>query len=125
MAPLNLDGVFAVPPLSRHAGGGIDFDAAEQIARHIEQGGISRFLYGGNAFLYHASLGEFEALAEWLSGFPPGRWPIPRPRLVPAPLQDSKRPRRHPKRPLTAVEEESISQCLPASLTQDIHHHRK
>ena len=77
MAALNLDGIFAVPPLSRHTGGGIDFEAAEQIARHIEEGGISRFLYGGNAFLYHASLGEFEALAEWLSGFPPGRWPIP------------------------------------------------
>src|SRR6186997_3175664 len=77
MAPLNLDGVFAVPPLSRHAGGGIDFDAAEQIARHIEQGGISRFLYGGNAFLYHASLGEFEALAEWLSSFAAPRQPIP------------------------------------------------
>jgi dihydrodipicolinate synthase/N-acetylneuraminate lyase len=78
MAPVNLDGVFAVPPLPRRADGrGIDFDAAERVARHIEQGGISRFLYGGNAFLYHASLGEFEALAEWLSGFPAARWPIP------------------------------------------------
>ena len=77
MAPVDLDGVFAVPPLPRRAGGGIDFDAAERVAAHIEQGGISRFLYGGNAFLYHASLGDFEALADWLSGFPAARWPIP------------------------------------------------
>ena len=78
MAALNLDGVFAVPPLPRLADGrGIDFEAAEVVAKHIEQGGITRFLYGGNAFLYHASLGDFEALADWLSGFSRDRWPIP------------------------------------------------
>lgn len=79
MAGLSLDGVFAVPPLPRRAGQqrSLDFDAAERVARHIEAGGITRFLYGGNAFLYHASLGEFEALAGWLAQFPASRWPIP------------------------------------------------
>lgn len=74
-----LDGVYAVPPLPRHADPrrALNFNAAECIARNIEAGGITRFLYGGNAFLYHASLDEFAALTEWLSSFPASRWPIP------------------------------------------------
>jgi dihydrodipicolinate synthase/N-acetylneuraminate lyase len=75
----DLAGVFAVPPLPRHAGRGgrINFDAAECVARHIEAGGISRYLYGGNAFLYHVALDEYEALVDWLAGFGSGRWAIP------------------------------------------------
>jgi dihydrodipicolinate synthase/N-acetylneuraminate lyase len=74
-----LDGVYAVPPLPRHGDPRrtLNLDAAECIARHIEAGGITRFLYGGNAFLYHASLDEFAALADWLAAFPASRWPIP------------------------------------------------
>lgn len=74
-----LNGVFAVPPLPRKADARrtLDFDAAESVARHIEAGGITRFLYGGNAFLYHASLDECRALGEWLSGFAASRWAIP------------------------------------------------
>ena len=74
-----LDGVYAVPPLPRHADPrrALNLNAAECIARNIEAGGITRFLYGGNAFLYHASLDEFAALTEWLSSFPASRWPIP------------------------------------------------
>jgi dihydrodipicolinate synthase/N-acetylneuraminate lyase len=79
MAALNLDGVFAVPPLPRcrDAKRTLDLDAAEDVARHIEAGGITRFLYGGNAFLYHATLGEFEMLAGWLASFAAPRVPIP------------------------------------------------
>ncbi len=81
MATVNPDlhGVFAVPPLPRKADArrSLNLDAAECVARHIEAGGITRFLYGGNAFLYHASLDDFEALVDWLSGFPATRWPIP------------------------------------------------
>ncbi len=75
----SLNGVFAVPPLPRRtdARRSLNLDAAECVARHIEAGGITRFLYGGNAFLYHASLDEFQALVEWLSAFPATRWPIP------------------------------------------------
>ena len=71
--------LFAVPPLPRRArtDRSIDFDAAEKVAAHIESGGITHLLYGGNAFLYHASLGEFEELAGWLAGLPPSRVPIP------------------------------------------------
>jgi dihydrodipicolinate synthase/N-acetylneuraminate lyase len=79
MTPLTLDAVFSVPPLPRRADAKrtLDLDAAEQIARHIESGGITRFLYGGNAFLYHATLGEFEMLAGWLASFAESRVPIP------------------------------------------------
>lgn len=75
----DVNGVFAVPPLPRKhdARRTLDFESAERVAKHIETGGITRFLYGGNAFLYHASLDEFAALVDWLAGFPSGRWPIP------------------------------------------------
>lgn len=79
MASLTLDAVFSVPPLPRRdtPSRELDLDAAERIARHIEAGGITHFLYGGNAFLYHASLAEFETLTGWLAGFPSSRMPIP------------------------------------------------
>lgn len=74
-----LAGVFAVPPLPRRTGPRrtIDFDAAESVAQHIEDGGITRYLYGGNAFLYHITLDEYETLLGWLDGFDASRWPIP------------------------------------------------
>ena len=77
--PEDLHGVFSVPPLPRTASSkrGIDFDAAERVASHIAAGGITRFLYGGNAFLYHVSLAEYEALLDWLADFPATRWAIP------------------------------------------------
>jgi dihydrodipicolinate synthase/N-acetylneuraminate lyase len=75
----DLWGVYAVPPLPRKADNrrSLDLDAAERVARHIADGGITRFLYGGNAFLYHISLAEYEMLVDWLAGFAAPRWPIP------------------------------------------------
>lgn len=75
----DLAGVFAVPPLPRRtdARRSLNLDAAECVARHIEAGGITRYLYGGNAFLYHITLDDYEALLDWLSGFADTRWPIP------------------------------------------------
>ena len=80
--PLALDdvwGVYSVPPLPRKNDSQrtLDFDAAEQLAAHIHRGGITKFLYGGNAFLYHVTLNEFEALLDWLNGFAADRMPIP------------------------------------------------
>ena len=82
MADISLDdlrGVFAVPPLPRHddARRTLNFDASELVARRIETGGITRYLYGGNAFLHHITLGEYEALLGWLAAFPAPRWAIP------------------------------------------------
>jgi dihydrodipicolinate synthase/N-acetylneuraminate lyase len=82
MKPLKSDdlrGVFAVPPLARlnHSKRSIDFDQNDRIVKHIVSGGISRLLYGGNAFLYHATLSEFESLLEWLSSLSEQLWLIP------------------------------------------------
>lgn len=76
---ITLDTVFAVPPLPRRPGARrtIDTDAAEQIARYIEAGGITHLLYGGNAFLYHATAEDFDTLAGWLASMPATRVPIP------------------------------------------------
>jgi dihydrodipicolinate synthase/N-acetylneuraminate lyase len=68
---LDLRGVFAVPPLARksNAHQEIDFEQNNLIVNHIRRGGISRLLYGGNAFLYHLTLAEYEQLIEWLSDY--------------------------------------------------------
>jgi dihydrodipicolinate synthase/N-acetylneuraminate lyase len=75
----DLKGVFSVPPLprKRDARRSLDFDAAECIVRHIEAGGVTRFVFGGNAFLYHVTLDEYETLLDWLTGLAPSRWAIP------------------------------------------------
>jgi dihydrodipicolinate synthase/N-acetylneuraminate lyase len=76
---MNLAEVFAVPPLPRKADArrSIDLEAAEAVAAHIEAGGITHLLYGGNAFLYHATNDDFETLAGWLARMPSTRVPIP------------------------------------------------
>jgi dihydrodipicolinate synthase/N-acetylneuraminate lyase len=76
----SLDGVFAVPPLARKPGRAraIDFEQNSLIVRYIAKGGISRFIYGGNAFLYHLTLDEYEQLLEWRAEIQrDGLWIIP------------------------------------------------
>lgn len=75
----DLRGVFSVPPLARKddARRSIDFEQNDLIVKHIASGGITRFLYGGNAFLYHVTLAEYSALLEWLSSFTGEHWAIP------------------------------------------------
>jgi dihydrodipicolinate synthase/N-acetylneuraminate lyase len=75
----NLAGVFAVPPLARRQDPQrtLDFEQNTLIARHIIDGGIRRLLYGGNAFLYHISLAEFDQVLDWLSDLPEDVWAIP------------------------------------------------
>ena len=60
-----------MPPLARSddAQRSLDLEQNNLIVRHIVNGGITRFIYGGNAFLYHVTLAEYEQLLEWLSGF--------------------------------------------------------
>ena len=56
----------------------IDFEESSRIVRHIAKGGISRFIYGGNAFLYHLTLDEYEQLLAWQAAFKEdGLWFIP------------------------------------------------
>jgi dihydrodipicolinate synthase/N-acetylneuraminate lyase len=75
----DLQGVFPVPPLARASERGrrIDFAENDRLVRHMAAGGMTRFLYGGNAFLYHMTLSEYEELLDWLSGFPDGALAIP------------------------------------------------
>ncbi|MGH9841917.1 MAG: dihydrodipicolinate synthase family protein [Blastocatellia bacterium] len=75
----DLRGVFPVPPLARkkNARRELDFAENDRLVRHMASGGMTRFLYGGNAFLYHITLAEYEQLLDWLSGFGDKQWAIP------------------------------------------------
>lgn len=77
--PEDLQGVFPVPPLARRpdAQRTLDFAASAKIVEHLAAAGITRLLYGGNAFLYHLSLREYEDLLAWLASLPDNLWCIP------------------------------------------------
>ena len=79
ISPEDLRGVFAVPPLARgrDAARSLDFAQNDLIVRHIISGGITRLIYGGNGFLYHITLAEYEELLEWLAGLSDQLWIIP------------------------------------------------
>jgi dihydrodipicolinate synthase/N-acetylneuraminate lyase len=79
LRPDDLRGVFAVPVLVRNptAGRPLDLDESGHLVAHMAAGGISRFLYGGNAFLYHLTLAEYEQVLDWLAGFGEAHWAIP------------------------------------------------
>jgi dihydrodipicolinate synthase/N-acetylneuraminate lyase len=79
LSNLDLRGVLPVPPLARKrdAKRTLDFTENDGIVRHMTEGGITRFLYGGNAFLYHITLAEYQELLAWLSGLPRNLMVIP------------------------------------------------
>jgi dihydrodipicolinate synthase/N-acetylneuraminate lyase len=52
--------VIAVPPMARDENLVFDREENEKIMRHIEAGGTSTLLYGGNANFYHIALSEYE-----------------------------------------------------------------
>jgi 4-hydroxy-tetrahydrodipicolinate synthase len=81
-SPVTIDdlrGVFVVPPLARRsdAARSITLDQNDQLVRHMLAGGLTRLLYGGNAFLYHVTRDEFETLIGWLAAMPDQTWAIP------------------------------------------------
>lgn len=51
--------VFAVPPLARDHLGMISVEENAKIVKHLESGGVSSLLYGGNAVFYHMRLSEY------------------------------------------------------------------
>ncbi len=59
--------VMAVPPLARRADGGVAELENSQLIRHLEAGGVSLLLYGGNANLYHLPLNEYDELLSMLA----------------------------------------------------------
>lgn len=77
VTPADLRAVFAVPPLARAADRSIDFDQNKMLVAHMREGGLTRFMYGGNAFLYHVTLDDYDKLLGWLASFEGELWPIP------------------------------------------------
>lgn len=59
--------VWAVPSLARAADGKLDRQENAKLIKHIEQGGISTLLYGGNAIFYHLTLAEYRSALEMIS----------------------------------------------------------
>ena len=58
--------VIAVPPLCRDAG--LEFHPSEnqKLIRHIESGGVTTILFGGNANFYHVAPSEYPKIIDWL-----------------------------------------------------------
>ena len=70
--------IISVPPLCR--GADLRTNAAEnaKLIRHIEAGGVSTLLYGGNANFYNIALSEYEAVLDELeAAAAPGTWIVP------------------------------------------------
>ncbi len=59
--------VVAVPPLCRHADLTLNRAENTKLIRHIEAGGVTTLLYGGNANLYNMGVSEFESLLAFLA----------------------------------------------------------
>ena len=77
--PSDLAGVFAVPPLARQRGArrALDLEANDAIRNHITAGGVTRLLYGGNAFVYHITLDDYAELLAWMASATDALWMIP------------------------------------------------
>jgi dihydrodipicolinate synthase/N-acetylneuraminate lyase len=58
--------VLAVPPLARNGDLSLNRDANVAMIRHLERGGVSTLLYGGNANLYNIGLYEYGGLLDML-----------------------------------------------------------
>jgi len=59
--------VIAVPPLARHADFTLNREANTALIRHLEAGGITSLMYGGNANFYHLPLSEYAATVDFLA----------------------------------------------------------
>ena len=58
--------VLAVPPLARNPDLTLNAEANAALIRHLEAGGVSTLLYGGNANLYNVGLYEYGAILDLL-----------------------------------------------------------
>ncbi len=59
--------VMAVPPLARNADDTVNAAENARLIRHLEAGGITLLLYGGNANFYHLPPAEFESTLAMLA----------------------------------------------------------
>jgi dihydrodipicolinate synthase/N-acetylneuraminate lyase len=70
--------VIAVPPLARRPDLSLDPDANLALIRHLEAGGVSTLMYGGNANFYNVGLYEYASILDLLaSAAGADTWVIP------------------------------------------------
>ena len=70
--------VLSVPPLCRRADFAIDREQNIRLLAHLRAGGVSTFMYGGNANLYNMAPSEFVRFAELVQDIAQsGDWIIP------------------------------------------------
>lgn len=70
--------VISVPPLARRADYTIDPAENRRLIAHMQAGGVSSFLYGGNANLYNIGVTEFASLLDHLEDWAAADdWMIP------------------------------------------------
>lgn len=60
--------VIAVPPLCRKKDLALADEENARLIRHLEAGGVTTLLYGGNANLYNIAVSEYASLLEQLAG---------------------------------------------------------
>jgi dihydrodipicolinate synthase/N-acetylneuraminate lyase len=58
--------VLSVPPLARDAGYALDHEQNKRLMAHLRSGGVSTFMFGGNANLYNIGVKEFARLLDML-----------------------------------------------------------
>lgn len=77
-APDSARSVIAVPPLARFSDLALNAPANKLLIRHLEAGGVTTLMYGGNANFYHVGLYEYAAILDFLEqAVAPDTWVIP------------------------------------------------
>lgn len=61
--------ILAVPPLARNADLGVSDAENQKLVNHLKQGGVSTFMYGGNANFYNISVGEYDGVLDQLESW--------------------------------------------------------
>jgi dihydrodipicolinate synthase/N-acetylneuraminate lyase len=70
--------VLAVPPLARNKDLTLNKEANRALIRHLQDGGVSTLMYGGNANFYNIGAGEYPAVVDLLQELAaPNTWVIP------------------------------------------------
>lgn len=70
--------VISVPPLARNADYSFNEAHNEALLAHMRDGGVTTYMYGGNANLYHMGISEFGPFLEMLGRLArDGDWMIP------------------------------------------------
>jgi dihydrodipicolinate synthase/N-acetylneuraminate lyase len=59
--------VLAVPPLARHADLSLSAPGNQSLIDHLEGGGVTTLMYGGNANFYHLPTSEYAATVDYLA----------------------------------------------------------